>query len=36
MLVELEMDADLWASGCDEGYVLCPPLLDGGLRIFMY
>ena len=36
MLVELEMDADLWASGRDEGYVLCPPLLDGGLQVFLY
>ena len=36
MLVELEMDAELWVSGRDEGYVLCPPLLDGGLQIFLY
>ena len=29
------MDEELWATGRDEGYVGCPPLLDGGLQIFL-
>ncbi len=35
-LFDVEMDEDLWATGREEGYVACPPLLDGGLQIFLY
>ena len=35
-LVEIEMDEALWTSGRAEGYVSCPPLLDGGLQIFLF
>ena len=35
-LFDVEMDEDLWTTGRDEGYIACPPLLDGGLQIFLY
>ena len=35
-LFDVEMDTGLWESGRDEGYIACPPLLDGGLQIFLY
>ena len=35
MLFEIEVDEELWASGRDEGYLLYPPLTDGGLQIFL-
>ena len=35
-LFDVEMDEGLWTTGLDEGYVSCPPLLDGGLQIFLY
>ncbi len=35
-LFDVEMDEGLWATGTEEGYVTCPPLLDGGLQIFLY
>ena len=35
-LFEVEMDAGLWKTGREEGYVSCPPLFDGGLQIFLY
>ena len=35
LIVDIEMDEELWATGRDEGYVGCPPLLDGGLQIFL-
>ncbi len=35
-LFDVEMDEGLWATGMEEGYVTCPPLLDGGLQIFLY
>ena len=35
-LFDVEMDEGLWTTGRDEGYVSCPPLLDGGLQIFLY
>ena len=35
-LFEVEMDAGLWKTGREEGYVFCPPLFDGGLQIFLY
>ena len=35
-LFDVEMDDGLWTSGLEEGYVTCPPLLDGGLQIFLY
>ena len=35
-LFDVEMDEGLWTTGCEEGYVSCPPLLDGGLQIFLY
>ena len=34
--VDIEMDEALWTSGKAEGYVVCPPLLDGGLQIFLF
>ncbi len=34
-LFDVEMDEGLWTAGRDEGYVCCPPLLDGGLQIFL-
>ena len=35
LLLEIEVDDDLWTSGRDEGYLLYPPLTDGGLQIFL-
>ena len=35
-LFDVEMDSDLWSTGRDEGYIACPPMLDGGLQIFLY
>ena len=35
-LIDVEMDEHLWDTGKAEGYVLCPPLIDGGLQIFLY
>ena len=35
-LFDVEMDGGLWATGREEGYVASPPLLDGGLQIFLY
>ena len=35
-LFDVAMDEGLWATGQVEGYVACPPLLDGGLQIFLY
>ena len=35
LLFEIEVDEELWASGREEGYVLYPPLTDGGLQIFL-
>ncbi|MYC86719.1 MAG: SDR family NAD(P)-dependent oxidoreductase [Gemmatimonadales bacterium] len=35
LIVDIEMDEELWATGREEGYVGCPPLLDGGLQIFL-
>ena len=35
-LFEVEMDEGLWNTGRDEGYIAIPPLLDGGLQIFLY
>ena len=35
MLLDIEVDGDLWADAQEEGYVLYPPLTDGGLQIFL-
>ena len=35
LLFEIEVDDGLWASGREEGYLLYPPLTDGGLQIFL-
>ena len=35
-LIDVEMDEHLWDTGKAEGYILCPPLIDGGLQIFLY
>ena len=35
LIVDIEMDEELWATGREEGYVGCPPLLDGGLQVFL-
>ena len=35
LLLEIEVDEELWASGREEGYLLYPPLTDGGLQIFL-
>ena len=36
LIVDIEMDEELWATGREEGYVSGPPaLLDGGLQIFL-
>ena len=35
MLLHIEVDGALWASGREEGYLLYPPLTDGGLQIFL-
>ena len=34
-IVDIKMDEDLWTTGQAEGYVAGPPLLDGGLQIFL-
>lgn len=34
-IVDISMDEELWTTGREEGYVGCPPLLDGGLQIFL-
>ncbi len=36
LLVEIAMDESLWRTGREEGYVVCPPLLDGGLQVFLF
>ncbi|MDE0247611.1 MAG: acyltransferase domain-containing protein [Gammaproteobacteria bacterium] len=33
LLVEIEVDEGTWASGREEGYLLYPPLIDGGMQI---
>ena len=33
---DVEVDEELWASGQEEGFVLFPALLDGGLQIFLH
>ena len=35
-LFDVEMDEGLWMTGREEGYIACPPLIDGGLQIFLY
>ena len=35
MLLDIEVDRDLWTDAQEEGYVLYPPLTDGGLQIFL-
>ena len=35
LLLEIEVEERLWASGREEGYLLYPPLTDGGLQIFL-
>ena len=36
LIVDIEMDEELWQTGREEGYVSGPPaLLDGGLQIFL-
>ena len=35
-LFDVEMDESLWSTGRDEGFIAIPPLLDGGLQIFLY
>ena len=35
LLLDIEVDGELWASGREEGYLLYPPLTDGGLQIFL-
>ena len=36
LLSEVVMDAELWSTGREEGYVLPPPLMDGGLQMYLY
>ena len=36
LLLDIEVDEDLWTAARDEGYVSFPPLLDGGLQSFLY
>ena len=36
LLLELRMDEALWRDGGQAGYLLPPPLLDGGLQAFLY
>ncbi len=33
---ELVMNEELWSTGREEGYVLSPSLMDGGLQMFLY
>ena len=35
MLLDIEVDEGLWLTAQEEGYVLYPPLTDGGLQIFL-
>ena len=35
LLLDIEVDDELWAAGREEGYLLYPPLTDGGLQIFL-
>ena len=35
-MFDVVMDENLWTSGRREGFVVSPPLLDGGLQIFLY
>ncbi len=35
LIVDIEMDEELWKTGREEGYVGSPPLLDGGLQVFL-
>ena len=35
MLLDIEVDDGLWATAQEEGYVMYPPLTDGGLQIFL-
>ncbi len=34
-LVDIEMDEEWWQSGQAEGYVMSPPLFDGGLQMLL-
>ena len=36
LLVDVEMDESLWETGNAEGYVLCPPLIDGALQCYLF
>ena len=36
LLFEVEVDEALWRGGQEEGYVLLPALLDGGLQSYLY
>ena len=33
---KLEMNEELWSTGREEGYILSPSLMDGGLQMFLY
>ena len=35
-MFEVAMDEALWSTGLEEGYVVCPPLFDCGLQVFLY
>ena len=35
MLLDIEVDEGLWVTAQEEGYVMYPPLTDGGLQIFL-
>ena len=35
MLLDIEVDEALWRTAQEEGYVMYPPLTDGGLQIFL-
>ena len=35
MLLDIEVDERLWVTAQEEGYVMYPPLTDGGLQIFL-
>ena len=36
LLCEVAMDEELWSTGREEGYALPPPLMDGGLQMYLY
>ncbi len=36
LLFDVEVDEELWKDGQQEGYILFPALLDGGLQSFLY